>query len=213
MSAVDSAARRQPTLRELLHDLGCDIARCNEHAAAFSGRQLGPLRRLSLCLTPPILCCVLYRISHWFYCRGWSLPGLIAARANRTLFKATINPGSIIGPGLYIPHTVGIVFQGQAERDLTLYHAAMVVAAEAHQDDYGLPAACPTLGARITVGAAALVQGAVSIGSDTLIGPHAVVTADVPPVSLVTDGCLNPHVGRGSLAPRPAQPPDRSIAR
>jgi serine O-acetyltransferase len=43
----------------------------------------------------------------------------------------------------------------------------------------------PTLGARVEVGAGAVVIGAITIGDDAVIGANAVVTSDVPPGAVV----------------------------
>ena len=91
--------------------LGADLERANEQAAGFiCARRLGILRRASLLFTPPILCCLFYRISHALHRSGRRTLARSVARFNYLLHKVAIAPGSEIGPGLYLPHTVGVIF-------------------------------------------------------------------------------------------------------
>ena len=119
----------------LWRSLGVDLERANAQAGGFIGaRRLGVLRRVSLFFTPPIICCVLYRISHALHRRGRRSLAKSVARFNYLLGKVAIAPGSEIGPGLYLPHTVGVVFQGHAGPRTDVL-APRCPAADAHQSE------------------------------------------------------------------------------
>lgn len=85
-------------------------------------------------------------------------------------------PGAQIGPGCIVAHGIGLVVGGRTVigADCTLLHG--VTLGEARFDELD----CPRLGDRVTVGAGAIVLGAVTVGDDALIGAGSVVLADVP---------------------------------
>lgn len=86
-----------------------------------------------------------------------------------------IHPGAIIGPGLNLIHTVGIVVgrDVRAGRDLVLHQGVTLGHdATAHGQ--------PQLGDEVRVGANATVLGPLRIGDGARIGAGAVVLADVP---------------------------------
>ena len=154
----------------LWRSLGVDLERANAQAGGFMGaRRLGVLRRVSLFFTPPIICCVLYRISHTLHRRGRRSLAQSVARFNYLLGKVAIAPGSEIGPGLYLPHTVGVVFQGHAGRGLTLFARAAVMPGVMRDWCGEVPDDAPRLGDDVTVGVASLVRGPLTVASGTLV--------------------------------------------
>src|SRR5207248_2299098 len=163
------------SLRHLGWSLNSDIARLNRYASGFSGDRLTLPRRVSTLLTPPLLCAALYRLSHWLYGKRLCGAARVLALLNYAVHKAAIAPAARIGPGLYIPHTVGIVFYGHAGRNLTLYARAMVSSARVRDWLGPVSEDSPRLGHDVTVGAGSVVNGPVSIGGRTKIGIRIVV--------------------------------------
>jgi len=147
-------------------------------AATLFGRPPGRLTRLSFLLSPPGLCAALHRLAHWLWQRELRRCARGLAGVNHLLHKAAIHPACRIGAGLYIPHTAGVVFRGHAGRDLTLFARAVVDAGAAH-------AASPRLGDGVTIGAGAVVLGAVQVGSGAKLAPLAVLRTDAAGLTAV----------------------------
>jgi serine O-acetyltransferase len=140
-------------------------------------------RRLSAFLTPELLCLLLYRMAHWLHCVNWRRAAWVISRINALLHKVDLPPYSCIGPGCRLSHPAGVVFQGSAGRGLTLFGMAVCCAREEFLG------ACheraPQLGDHVTLGAHAVVMGAISIGGETQVSPFACVTRHVPPCTVV----------------------------
>lgn len=162
----------------LWRSVGADLERANTHAGAFIGaRRLGMLRRMSVFFTPPILCCFLYRLSHALHRRGRGTLARSLARFNYLIHKAAIAPGSEIGPGMYMPHTVGVVFQGRAGSGLTLFAYAAVMPNVLRDWTGEIPDDAPTLGNDVTVGVSALVRGPLTVAPGTLVTARTVAAS------------------------------------
>ncbi len=154
------------------------------HAAGFAGRRPGWLRRASILLTPPLMCCAGYRLSRALWVLGLRRSAILVARLNLLVHKAAISPASEIGGGLYVPHPVGIVLDADAGANLVLFANAVVSGAI----ERAAPTAewvRPRLGDDVVVGAFAIVVGGVEVGSGARLGAGAVVDADVAPGAIV----------------------------
>jgi len=82
-----------------------------------------------------------------------------------------------IGPGLYLPHPVGIVINRRCRIGANCNIAQHVtLGLKSREPREG----CPTLGDRVYVGPGAVIIGAITVGSDAAVGANAVVTKDVP---------------------------------
>ena len=180
MSDSAQAPTRGSSLRSVWRDLQVDVATAVKYASDFSGDHLSPLRRLSVLLTPPLLCIAIYRLSHWCYCRGLLWPARFLSWTNFIIHRADIAHSAEIGPGLYVPHTVGVVFRGRAGSFLTLYFRSAVVGSrlDSRRDPQGPD--CPCLGDHVTVGIFSLVKGPVHVGDRAFLGVGSVVLADLP---------------------------------
>jgi serine O-acetyltransferase len=161
------SARRNETWSELRRGTAADIRVYANNAADFQGHVPGIVRKASILLTPPLLCATTYRLSHWLWCRNFRGAARLLAWMNLVVNKAMITPDSSIGAGVYIPHTAGIFFEGDAGDGLALYANAVV-------------AGRPSLGDNVSVAAHAMVLGAISVGSSTKIGPRVALTRDLP---------------------------------
>jgi serine O-acetyltransferase len=129
-----------------------------------------------LLLQPRFRAVLLFRASQAAWPRRATRPLAywFQARAIRTA-GAEIHPSAVIGPGLSLIHSVGIVVGHEvvAGSDLVLYHGVTL----GHRDSAG---GQPTLGDRVRIGAGAKILGPIRVGDDVTIGANAVVLADVP---------------------------------
>jgi serine O-acetyltransferase len=85
-----------------------------------------------------------------------------------------------IGPGLRLPHPVGIVIGDSVKigRNVALYQNVTIGLAEAVED--GSEKAYPEIGDGVTIYAGAVIIGPIRIGKGAVVGANAVVTRDVP---------------------------------
>ena len=126
---------------------------------------------------------VLFRLSHHFYLLKLSPLAKFFSMLNFLLFGLEIAMRSEIGPGLYLPHTVGTVLS--AERIGARATIFQNVTLGAKEVDFGFTAEKrPVLGDDVLVGAGAKVLGGVRLGQRVKIGANAVVLKDVPDDSI-----------------------------
>ena len=108
----------------------------------------------------------------------------IVALLNRQVFGVECATQTEIGPGLYFPHTGGIVIG--AERlgaRCTVYHQVTFGAQTI--DMPFTPGLRPIVGDDVIVAAGAKVLGGVTIGDHAIVGANAVVVHDIFPRSVV----------------------------
>ncbi len=157
-----------------------DVLQYIKFSSDFSGGNVSKLKQVSSFFTPSMLCCFLYRSAHLFF--EWRLPVVarIVTGINYIVHKADISPASEIGGGLYIPHTVGIVFYGCAGEALTLYAVASVASSGVHPKKAVLHSGFPRLGNHVTVGAYAMVLGDIDVGDNCTVGPNCLLNESIP---------------------------------
>lgn len=108
----------------------------------------------------------------------------LLALINRFAFGVECAMQCDIGPGLYFPHTGGIVI-GAAEigTNAVIYHQ---VTLGAQRIDMPFTASIrPHVGDRVTIAAGAKVLGGVTLGDDVTVAANAVVVRDVPAATVV----------------------------
>ena len=121
---------------------------------------------------------VLHRLAHWFKARRIPFFGPAVARFNQFVTGVDIAPAATIGAGLRIAHGTGIVVGNAVRigRDcLLMQNVTLGAPTTARIDEM------PILGDRVVLGAGCAVIGRVTVGDDSFLGAHALVTADVPP--------------------------------
>jgi serine O-acetyltransferase len=124
----------------------------------------------------------LYRLDSALYDKGfpWSVLAKLARRWNRLWNGFEIFPEARIGPGLYLPHPIGIVIgRISAGRNLTILQNVTVGLKDLSLE-YQDISNYPRLGDNVTIGAGASVLGSIVIGDGAVIGANAVVLNDVP---------------------------------
>lgn len=122
----------------------------------------------------PVRATFLYRLSHWCHRQHIRvIPGILW-RMNIRRFGLDIVPSVSIGPGLYIPHTVGTVVMARGlGRNVSLITAITIGMRTTHE--------FPLIGNDVTIGAGARVLGGIVVADGATIGANAVVIDDVPP--------------------------------
>jgi serine O-acetyltransferase len=198
MSAASNDSKSDP--KEATHSswrnlLTADMFHYAREAKAFQGDRPGRLRAVGILLTPSLMCCALHRLAHAAFRRGWARLARAIARINAFVHRAVIDPAAEIGPGLYIPHPTGVVFQGTAGANLSLYSFATVTPREPMPFSGGGEKLCPRIGNDVSVGVRAVVFGPVLVGDRSRIGQFVVVADDVAPDSALM------VAGRGRLQP------------
>lgn len=120
---------------------------------------------------------VIYRIASWFKQRRIPILGPFFARLGLFLTGVDISPGARIGPGLLISHGTGLVIGESAAigPNATLMHQVTIGA-----PDTGRLGQMPEIGRNAYIGAGAVLVGAITVGSDVIIGTNTVITEDVP---------------------------------
>jgi serine O-acetyltransferase len=123
---------------------------------------------------------LLYRVDSTLYDKGlpWSVLAALMRRWNQVLNACDIFPQATIGPGLHVPHPMGVgVGPIKAGRNMTILQNVCLTLKDRRQlviDSY------PRFGDNVTVGANATVVGSVVIGDGVVIGASACVLKDVP---------------------------------
>ena len=95
----------------------------------------------------------------------------------QTLYNTQISYGSNIGPGLYIPHTGGIVINPAAKIGERCYLAHNVTIGKVHAGD---KAGVPDIGDDVFLGVGSVILGKIKIGNNVAIGANSVVVTDLP---------------------------------
>lgn len=121
----------------------------------------------------------LIRLGQHFHLTGWRLLRRWLEEALRRDYGCFVQPGAVIGPGLRLPHPMGIVI-GRGARvgaGCIIYH--QVTLGGARTGD-GRAARYPRVGGEVTIFAGAKLIGAISVGEGATVGANAVVNRDVP---------------------------------
>jgi len=139
--------------------------------------------KVSIFFQPSILCLFLYRIAHCLYVSGWRRLGRLLSRFSLIVHKANIPAVSCVGPGCFLGHCAGVTFHGSAGNKLTLLSLAICCPEE---DSFGGPVEkAPRLGDGVTIGAHAVVIGAVNVGDEVKVATNAWLNVDCPSNKLV----------------------------
>jgi serine O-acetyltransferase len=147
--------------------------------AQFWTRALG-----KALLSPNVRAVITFRIAHFLAQRR--LVPLAMWLRGRAVSKsgADIHPLATIGPGLFLPHSAGIVIGPDVVVGARVRLYQGVTLGEPVHQGAGVWAA-PHVGDDVVIGAHAVVLGAVTIGDGAVVGANSVVTADVAPGTVV----------------------------
>lgn len=141
---------------------------------AMQGEAGSRLRRLAVCSTlNSVHALVLIRTQLW--CARHGLPTIFTAKVLFWFFGIEIGREVTIGPGLRLPHPMGLIIAPNStigER-CDLYADIRLVLA--HGSKQG-----PRIGNHVFLGDGAKVVGNVNVGDHAVIGVSSVVTRDIP---------------------------------
>lgn len=156
--------------------IGEDITNVMEHDPAAKSRL-----EVVLCYSG-LHAVWFYRITHWFWNRGFFLIGRWLSQVARLLTGIEIHPGAKIGRRLFIDHGMGVVI-GETSivgDDVTLYQGVTLGGTgKEHGKRH------PTLEDSVVVGGGAKILGNITIGKNCRIGAGSVVLRNVPENSTV----------------------------
>jgi serine O-acetyltransferase len=133
--------------------------------------------------SPGFRAVVYYRLAHSLLLHGVPvLPSFLRAHSIRST-GADISPGCLIGPGLLLPHPVGIVIGG----GVVLGENCLICQNVTCGEQLGLRRdhSYPVVGDRVTLCAGAVCVGRIEVGSDSIVGANSVVTRSVPSGTVV----------------------------
>lgn len=111
-----------------------------------------------------------YRLAHWAVKRGRAgrLLALLIERRMGARFASYLSARAIIGPGLRLPHPLGIVIGERVVvgTDAIIYHGVTLGRRRAHDTDY------PRVGDRVTLYCGATLLGPVVIDDGDCVAAH-----------------------------------------
>lgn len=169
---------------------------CGEDAAAFANKDPAARGKPETVIASytSFKAVLHYRLAHALLSAG-TLPGgtadsepyaMLVSSRGKLLSGAELHPRCRIGRRFVLDHGVGTVFGETTELGDDCYVLGGVTLGAAGIAGNPAGKRHPTVGHRVQIGAFARVFGAVSIGDDVFIGPHSVITQDVPPSCSVT---------------------------
>lgn len=132
------------------------------------------LHRLALCLTlNSVHAVALIRFQFW--CARHRLPTVFAAKILFWFFGMEVSKQARIGPGLRLPHPMGLIIAPNVTigTDCDLYADVRLVLAGGVKQG-------PQIGNHVFLGDGAKVVGHVTVGDHAVIGVSSVVTRDIP---------------------------------
>lgn len=155
-------------------------------------------------LSPNVRAVITFRLAHYLAGRG--VTPLAMWLRGRAVSKsgADIHPMATVGPGLYLPHSTGVVIGpdvviGAGVRiyqGVTLGEPVHVGAGEW---------TAPHVGDDVVIGAHAVILGAVKIGDGAVVGANSVVTSDVAAGAIVAGAPAKPVRNKAEAGLDPAE--------
>lgn len=157
---------------------------------SFSARDPALWQRYEIILrSQPFQALMLHRLAHNLIARAQRGSYLsdemeIAfsiAQQNRLMNGADIHPAATIGPGTVLDHVFGMVIGETVEIGKNCYLlGGVTLGARGIADNPRCVRRHPIIGDNVQIGAYARILGAIKVGDDSFIAPHAVITRDVP---------------------------------
>lgn len=139
---------------------------------------------LTRCLTlPGLAAMVVLRAQQRLHARGHARPAHLLRSVAAVLWSADLVPGMQVGPGLYLPHPMGVVIGGglRIGAGVTILQGVTAGAREPGGDTHEFA----TIGDGAIISAHAVLVGGVQIGAHAHVGANSVVLSDVPPGAVV----------------------------
>lgn len=127
-----------------------------------------------------------FRIANWLYRHHIKLlPEMIKFRTMKR-YCCEISPYATIGPGFFIPHSLGIVIGHEvvAGKNLEIFQNVTIGSNRKERNGRMMP----IIGDNVSIGSGAVVVGAINIGNNVRIGANSYVDKDIPN-NVVVEGC------------------------
>ena len=162
----------------------------NDFLESIIKRDPAAKSKLSLILTyPGVKAVFFHRIANFFAVAKFHLVARIISQFSRFLTGIEIHPNAKIGKNLFIDHGMGVVIGETSDigDNVTIYHMATLggISPSINSDDQRNIKRHPTLKENVVVGSGAQILGPVVVGKNAKIGANAVVTNNVPDLSLI----------------------------
>lgn len=136
-----------------------------------------PLRFWKLA-SPRFAHIVLIRLSLSAKRRGWTILSKLFSFLLYFGFRVELNTNAEIGPGLVLPHPMGIVIGAHHIGARALIYQNVTLGAKSPDITYN-PSLRPHLGDNVTVGSGAVIVGGVRIGNGSAVAANSLVTRDI----------------------------------
>jgi serine O-acetyltransferase len=117
---------------------------------------------------------------------GSELYAMLVSSRGKLLSGAELHPRCHIGRRFVLDHGVGTVFGETTKIGDDCYVLGGVILGASGIAGNPVGKRHPTIGDRVQIGAFARIFGPVSVGDDVFVGPHSVITEDIPPSCVVT---------------------------
>ena len=123
---------------------------------------------------PVVLC----RMSRSLMLQGIPVLPKLLTYINIVLFGIEVSPRCKIGPGVFFPHTSGVVIGARRlGRNVTVFQGVTLGAKELDMDFE--PALRPEVGDNVVLGSGCKVLGGIRIGDNVIVGANSVVVTSV----------------------------------
>ena len=137
--------------------------------------------RLVPFLFPNVFAVAMYRLASALRTRGAVRTARLATVVAHVLTGAEIDPQAVIGAGLFLEHTTGVVVGPGVVAGRNVVLGAAVLLGSRPESQSRPRTGFPMLGDNVTVWSKASIIGPVRVGDYAIIGAHALVLDDVPP--------------------------------
>lgn len=133
---------------------------------------------IDVLMLPGTWAVLLFRVSNLLHKRRLRPLSRLIFFANLVLFGVDLAPSAQVGPGLALPHPVGVAFSGvRIGRRARLMGGVRLGGGGYEQ---GSRDGLPVIGDEVWIFDGAKVFGSVSVGDRAVIGTNSVVTRDIP---------------------------------
>ncbi len=161
---------------------------------------------IDVLMRPGPMAVILFRMTTFCHQAGLRPISRILYIMNTVIFGASLPPAAQVGPGLVIPHPVGMGFAGPCKIGKNVRLFGGVILGAAGYEDRSADG-FPTVGDGCFIFSRAQVMGPVEIGDDAIIGVNAVVTKSIPAGAIALGAparVVRWRAGYGPPTPSPA---------
>jgi serine O-acetyltransferase len=150
--------------------------------------------RVSAYAFPQFTAVALYRLSRLLRLRGHRMLARLVFWLNQFLTGAEMEPIAVAGPGLVLAHTHGVLLGQQSCSGANLFvHGGVLLGSTSE--------GFPRIGDGVVLYAKASVIGPVLVGDGAIVGAHALVLTDVPPMHIARGVPANSTPAAGTINP------------